>query len=111
MGRRTFTAQWPGELRKTPIDIQPDPNGWRLATQRPVAVIVGELDLKPIHHVPGIGGDTHVERAKHWVKSMNQYAERFGKPGHVELKLIPNVGHNYGKLARQCQSFFEKHIQ
>ena len=110
MGRRTFTAQWPGEFQKKRTDIQPDPKGWLLATQRPVAVVVGELDLKPIRHVRGIGGDTHVDRAKHWVELMNQYAESFDKRGLVELVLMPNVGHNFGKLARKCQQFLESYV-
>ncbi len=110
IGRRTFTAQWPGELQKKRIDIQPDPNGWLLASQRPVAVIVGELDLKPIRHVPGIGGDTHVDRAKHWVQAMKQYTRQFGKNSQIELKLVSEVGHNYGKLARECQNFLMNFI-
>ena len=110
MGRRAFTAQWPDEFQKKRIDIQPDPNGWLLATQRPVAVVVGELDLKPMRHVPGIGGDTHVDRAKHWVKVMNQYARQFGKNSQAEMKLVSEVGHNYGKLARECQEFLANYI-
>jgi len=110
MGRRTFTAQWPGEFQKKRIDIQPNPKGWLLATQRPVAVVVGELDLKPIRHVPGIGGDTHVDRAKHWVQVMSQHARQFGKNSRIEMKLISEVGHNYGKLARECQKFLTNYI-
>ena len=111
MGRRQFNSRWPGENISRKIDIQPNKSDWLAAAQKPVAVVVGELDVELIRHVPGIGGDTHVDRAKHWVNSMNQYAQRFGKHGRVELKLIPAVGHNYGKLARQCQSFLEQYMQ
>ena len=110
MGKRRFIAQWPGEHQKIRIDIQPDPKGWLLAAQRPVAVVVGELDLKPIRHVSGIGGDTHVGRAKHWVELMRQYARQFGKNSQIEIKLVSDVGHNYGKLARECQRFLKNYI-
>lgn len=111
MGNRKFTAQWPGEHFAKKINIRPVTKGWLLATQRPIAVVVGELDLKKIRHVNGIGGDTHVARAKHWVKAMNEYARQFGRQSSVELILKPNIGHNYGKLARLCQAFLTKHIQ
>ena len=110
MGRRTFTAKWPGMPQKKHIDIQPDPKGWLLAAQKPVAVIVGELDLKPIRHVPGIGGDTHVDRANYWVKAMDQYASQFDQNSQIKIKIIPKVGHNYGKLARECQNFLINYI-
>ncbi|WP_394202643.1 DUF4124 domain-containing protein [Marinagarivorans algicola] len=111
MGRRQFNSRWPGENISRKIDIQPNKSDWLAAAQKPVAVVVGELDLDKLRYVEGIGGDTHVGRAKHWVNAMNQYAQRFGKQGRVELKLIPAVGHNYGKLARQCQKFLEQYMQ
>ncbi|MBL4781498.1 MAG: DUF4124 domain-containing protein [Porticoccaceae bacterium] len=110
MGRRKFMVQWPREVQKKKIDIQPNPNGWLLATQRPVAVVVGVLDLKPMRHVQGIGGDTHVGRAKHWVKAMNKYASQFGENSQIKIELVPGVGHNYGKLAGECQVFLANYM-
>jgi len=110
MGRRQFMVSWPGENRRKKVDIRPAPRGWLLATQRPVAIVVGERDLKKIRHVPGIGGDTHVDRARHWVAAMNQYAENLGREGRVELILVPDVGHNYGRLARVCQKFLSGYL-
>ena len=111
MGRRQFNSRWPGENISRKVDTQPNKSDWLAAAQKPIAVVVGELDLDKLRHVEGVGGDTHVGRAKHWVNAMNQYAQRFDKQGRVELRLIPAVGHNYGKLARQCQNFLEQYMQ
>ena len=110
MGRRQFNSRWPGESFSRKIDVQPNQSGWLAAAQKPIMVVVGELDLDKLRHVEGIGGDTHVARAKYWVNAMNQYAVQYEKKGKVELKLISNVGHSYGKLARECQKYLEKYM-
>jgi pimeloyl-ACP methyl ester carboxylesterase len=111
MGKRFRVIRWEGSYAEKIIDITPSPNGWLKAAQLPVTVVVGELDLKKIRHVKGIGGDNHVERAKFWVNSMNQYAETNGKIGTVRLNIKEGVGHNFGKLAGVCQESIREHVE
>lgn len=110
MANRKYTAHWPGESRGQAIDIRPQASTWLAATQIPVEVVVGELDLEKMRHVEGIGGDTHVDRAKFWVESMNKFAKTYGKTGSVQLNIVTGVGHNYGKLARVSQQFFAREL-
>lgn len=108
MAKRQYTAYWPGENAGQAIDIRPQVSTWLAATQIPVEVVVGELDLDKMRHVEGIGGDTHVDRAKFWVGSMNKLAQEHGRRGEVRLNIVSGVGHNYGKLARVSQKFFAR---
>lgn len=108
MGSRQYTAHWPSESVGQAIDIRPLASTWLAATQIPVEVVVGELDLEKMRHVEGIGGDTHVDRAKFWVESMNKFAQDHGRTGLVRLNVVSGVGHNYGKLARVSQQFFAR---
>ncbi|MBL4799567.1 MAG: DUF4124 domain-containing protein [Oleispira sp.] len=111
MKQRYRVIRWPGELTDKIIDIRPDPKGWLKASQLPVTVIVGENDLEKIRHVDGVGGDTHVDRAVYWVESMNKYANKNGLEGHVKLKIVTDVGHNFGKLAAECQYAMKRQIE
>lgn len=110
MAKRKYTAYWPGENAGQAIDIRPLVSTWLTATQIPVEVVVGELDLDKMRHVDGIGGDTHVDRAKFWVESMNKFAQEHGRKGNVQLNIVSGVGHNYGKLARVSQKFFAREL-
>ena len=110
MAKRQYTAYWPGENAGQAIDIRPQVSTWLAATQIPVEVVVGELDLDKMRHVEGIGGDTHVDRAKFWVGSMNKLAQEHGRRGEVRLNIVSGVGHNYGKLARVSQKFFAREL-
>lgn len=110
MAKRQYTAHWPGESLGQAIDIRPQVSTWLAATQIPIEVVVGELDLEKMRHVEGIGGDTHVDRAKFWVESMNKLAQDHGRTGNVQLNVVSDVGHNYGKLARVSQKFFAQEL-
>ncbi len=111
MKKRHRVIRWPGESMDKVIDIRPNPKGWLKASQLPVTVIVGENDVKKIRHVDNVGGDTHVDRAVFWVKSMNEYAKKNGLEGHVKLKIVADVGHNFGKLAAVCQDAMKSQIE
>jgi len=63
------------------IDEKPDPDTWLQACQKPIMVIVGELDTKEVK--PG-SGKTHVTQATTWVKKMNGRAEENRKKESVE---------------------------
>jgi poly(3-hydroxybutyrate) depolymerase len=108
MAKRQYTANWSGESVGQVIDIRPQASTWLEATQISVEVVVGELDLEKMRYVEGIGGDTHVDRAKFWVESMNKFAQHHAKTSRVRLKVVSGVGHNYGKLARVSQQFFAR---
>jgi hypothetical protein len=41
---------------------------------------------------------------------MNDYASKNGLQGRVKLKIVNNVGHNFGKLAEVCQISIMKDI-
>lgn len=110
MAKRQYTVYWPGDAVGQEIDIRPQASTWLDATQIPVEVVVGELDLEKMRHVEGIGGDTHVDRAKFWVDSMNEFAQEHGRTGNVRLNVVSGVGHNYGKLARVSQMFFAQQL-
>lgn len=111
MKQRYRVVRWPGESIDRVIDIRPEPEGWLKATQLPVTVVVGENDLEKMRHVDGVGGDTHVDRAAYWVKSMNEYARENGLDSRVKLKVVDNVGHNFGKLAAVCQDSMKQKIE
>ena len=111
MKKRHRVIRWEGEFSDKVIDIRPDPKEWLRASRLPVTVVVGENDLDSIRHVKGVGGDTHVDRAIYWVKSMNEYAKKNGFEGRVKLNIVDNVGHNFGKLAAVCQEVMKKDIQ
>jgi poly(3-hydroxybutyrate) depolymerase len=110
MAKRQYTAHWPGEIVGQAIDVRPQSSTWLAATQIPIEVVVGELDLDKMRHVDGIGGDTHVDRAKFWVESMNKFAQEHAQTGNVQLNIVSGVGHNYGKLARVSQKFFAREL-
>lgn len=111
MKRRYRVVRWPGELIDKVIDIPSSPSGWLKAAQLPVTVVVGEQDLEKLRSVEGVGGDTHVDRAKFWVNAMNEYAKENGASGRVELKIVEGVGHNFGKLAQVCQDSLKGEIR
>ncbi len=111
MKKRHRVIRWPGETMDKVIDIRPNPKGWLKASQLPVTVIVGENDIKKIRHVDSMGGDTHVDRAVFWVDSMNEYAKKNGREGQVKLKIVADVGHNFGKLAAVCQDAMKSQIE
>ncbi len=110
MAPRQYTAHWPGAGSGQVIDIRPQASTWLAASQIPIEVVVGELDLEKMRHVAGIGGDTHVDRARFWVESMDKLAQGYGKKSNVRLNLVSGVGHNYGKLARVSQKFFAQEL-
>ncbi len=110
MQRRHRIIRWAGDYKEKTIDIRPDPQGWIMAAQLPVTVVVGEHDLRRIRHVDGVGGDTHVARATYWVESMNQFASSNGYNGSVKLNIVEGVGHNFGKLAAVCQDVMRDQI-
>jgi hypothetical protein len=68
-------------------------------------VIVGELDTEELK--PG-SGKTHVSQAKQWVADMNALATENSKRGGVELFVVPETEHNYGKLSRAGMPFLKK---
>jgi hypothetical protein len=111
MGNRYRVVRWPGESQDKIIDIKPDRKGWLEAAQLPVTVVVGKNDVKKIRHVDGVGGDTHVDRAIFWVKSMIEFAQQHGAEGRVKLNLVDNVGHNFGKLTAVCQDAMKDQIK
>lgn len=106
MGQRSRVIRWPGQLTDKRINITPEPSGWLKANQRPVLVAVGELDTQLIRHVSGVGGDNHVTRAEFYVDSMHQFARESFINSQIELQIVPDVGHNFGKLAQICQDYF-----
>ncbi len=111
MGRRKFTEKWMGRALDKSIDISPETNWWIKAAQIPTGIIVGELDLSPIRHKVGAGGDNHVDRAKFWVSSMEDFALKHGVKSNQQLIIVPNVGHRYEKLVMNLQNFISKYIQ
>lgn len=62
---------------------------------------MGELDTEVLNDK----GVTHVTQAKKWTEDMNAYAKANDKPGKVDVLIVPNTEHNYGKLVRAGAPF------
>ncbi len=73
------------------------------AAMTPIAVLVGADDLEAQPSRPAHDGATRVELAQQWVRDMKKVAVSQGKQPRITLELIPNVGHNSGRLTPHCQ--------
>jgi poly(3-hydroxybutyrate) depolymerase len=102
---RKGNFKWGDTEERVLIDEQPDPETWLQASQKPIMVIVGQLDTK---EVKAGTGKTHVSQATKWVEEMNGLAKENGKRGSVELFIVPRTEHNYGQLARAGMPFLKK---
>ncbi len=107
MQPRKGNFKWGDTGQRVPIDVTPDPDGWLQASQLPIRVIVGELDVEELKNT----GKTHVTQATDWVAAMNQLAESKGVDGTVTLQIVPGVGHNYGKLSRAGATFLSDAVK
>lgn len=102
MARLRRKMQWGESDKLKDIDIEPDTEGWLMAAQLPITVVVGAEDTEKIEDIPGQKGNDHVERGRHWVKDMNELAKRSGKKGRVRLRTVPKVGHSSARLTPVC---------
>jgi len=97
MARLKRKMTWGGPEPTRNIDFQPDPEGWLIASQLPITLVVGSLDK------------THVETAQQWTKDMNKLARQHEKSGMVRLKVVPEIGHNSRQLTPFCiKALFRK---
>jgi len=101
---RKGNFKWGNTSERVLIDERPDPDTWLQASQKPIMVIVGELDTKELK--PG-SGKTHVSQATKWVKDMNSLAKENRKRGSVKLFVVPRTQHNYGQLSRAGMPFLK----
>ncbi|MDX9973387.1 MAG: hypothetical protein RBU21_10415 [FCB group bacterium] len=95
MGRLQHMIRWSDDAPYTMMDYTPNPQGWLKASQLPIAVVVGALDTKPIKTIEGEPGLNRVERARNYVREMNDYAQKQGVQGKVRLVEVKGVGFSY----------------
>lgn len=93
MARLKRKMTWGGPEPVREIDFQPNPQGWLIASQLPITLVVGALDTSE---------KSHVETARQWYKAMNKLARQHEKSGKVKLRVVPKVGHNSLKLTPFC---------
>lgn len=95
--------RWSDDEPWREIEIVPDPDGWVQAAQIPITVVVGARDTAPVDAIPGNPGRTHVERARAWVRAMNDLARAHGHVPRVRHVEVPDVGHDSARLTPACQ--------
>lgn len=105
MKPRKSVKRWPGESEDQVADVQPNPESFLAASELPLLVTAGALDVEAMKHYPSQGGDTYVARAQAWQKAMNAYAKENGRTGKVTCVIVPNIDHSGGKMARSSMPF------
>ncbi len=108
MQARKGNFKWGDTTERIPIDEKPDPETWLQASQKPIMVIVGQLDTEELK--PGLGKN-HVTQATKWVNDMNTLAKEKRKRGSVELFIVPRTDHNYGQLSRAGMPFLSRALR
>ena len=98
MAPRRSVFSWGEHGDEVRVDVTPRPQAWRDAAAVPTLVVVGEQDRAPLREGSPLD---HVTQARAWVEAMGALGP--AGPAGPELLVVPDVGHNQGKLLRAAQ--------
>lgn len=96
-GRFRRTISWDKGKIKNTETVKPRLENHAKAVSK-IAIVIGAKDTKPQPKRPGHVGRTRVELARSWASQMNRLAAKQGKPGRIEVTVVPGIGHDSGKL-------------
>lgn len=99
-GSVSKNLQWE-DGSKNRVSITKSLRNYALAASK-VSIVIGSKDIKSQPKRPAHSGNTRIEIANSWARSMNQNAKSYGLNGVVKVNVIQGIGHSSSELTPYC---------